>query len=63
MKYRKKKNVSEIEISNFDMYNEMRRGRLVRAVRLWCRKSQYCCEFEAGLRHATTGKLSLSTQQ
>ena len=21
------------------------------------------CEFEAGLRHATTGKLSLSTQQ
>ena len=39
-----------------------RRGRVVRAVRLWCGKSPYR-EFEARLRHAATGKLSLSTQQ
>ena len=28
---------------------------------LWCRKSPYGCEFEAELRHTTTGKRSLST--
>ena len=41
---------------------ERRPGRVVRAARLWCRKSPYR-EFEARLRHAATGKLSLSTQQ
>ena len=38
-------------------------GRVVRAARLWCRKSPYGCEFEAGLCHAMIGKLSLSAQQ
>ena len=41
---------------------ERRHGRVVRAARLWCRKSPLGCEFEAGLRHGMTGKLSLSTQ-
>ena len=44
-------------------HGERRRGRVVRAARLWCRKSPLSCEFEARLRHAATGKLSLSTQQ
>ena len=43
--------------------SERRRGRVVRAARLRCRKSPLGREFEAGLRHAATGKLSLSTQQ
>ena len=36
---------------------------LIRAAWLWCRKSPQGCEFKAGLCHAMTGKLSLSTQQ
>ena len=36
----------------------MRRGRVVRAARVAVKR-----EFKAGLRHATIGKLSLSTQQ
>ena len=39
---------------------ERRRGRVFRAARLRCRKSPSGCEFEAGLRHATTGKLSVN---
>ena len=35
-------------------------SRVVRAARLWCRKSPQGREFEAGLHHATTGKLSLN---
>ena len=42
---------------------ERRRGQVVREARLWCKNSPYGCEFEAGLRHATTGKISLLTQQ
>ena len=42
---------------------ERRSGRVVRAIRLWCIKLPDGREFEAGLRHPTTGKLSLSTQQ
>ena len=42
---------------------ERRRGRVVKAARLRRRKSPQGREFEAGLRHATTGQLSLSTQQ
>ena len=40
---------------------ERRRGRVVRAARLRCRKSPNGCEFEARLRHATNGKLSVNT--
>ena len=36
---------------------------MVIAACLWCRKSLEGHEFEAGLRHPTTGKLSLSTKQ
>ena len=36
---------------------------MVRAARLWCTKSPEGREFEAGFRHPTTGKLSLSTQR
>ena len=36
---------------------------MVRAARLWCRKRELERELEAGLRHAATGQLSLSTQQ
>ena len=42
---------------------ERRHGRVVRAAWLWCRNSPQSHEFEAGLSHATTRKLSLSTQQ
>ena len=42
---------------------ERRRSQVVRAARLWCRKSPQGREFEAELCHATTGKLSLSTRQ
>ena len=41
---------------------ERRRGRVVRATRLRCRKSPKGCEFEAGLRHANTGKLSVNPE-
>ena len=47
----------------FRELGERRRGRVVRAARLWCRKVAVSHEFEARLRHAATGKLSLSTQQ
>ena len=40
-----------------------RRGRVVRAARLWCRKSPYRVSSRLGCEHAATGKLSLSTQQ
>ena len=36
---------------------------MVRAARLWVSKSPEGREIETGLRHPTTGKLSLSTQQ
>ena len=45
-----------VEMSVFE---ERLRGRLVRAARLWCRMSPLGREFEAGLCHAATGKLSL----
>ena len=48
---------------NAECREERRRARVVTAARLRCRKSPLGREFEAGLRHATTGKLSLSTQQ
>ena len=44
-------------------FAERRRSRVVKASWLWCRKLPEGREFEAGLRHATTGRLFLSTQQ
>ena len=38
-------------------------GRVVRAAKLWCRKSPEGSEFETGLHHLTAGKLSLLIQQ
>ena len=38
-------------------------GQKVRAAGLWCIKLQKGGEFEAGLSHPVTRKLSLSTQQ
>ena len=40
---------------------ERRRSRVFRAARLWCRKSLEGREFEAGLRHPTSGKFCLCT--
>ena len=40
--------------------SERRHGQVVRAALLWCRKSPEGHEFKTGLRHPTTGKLSLS---
>ena len=47
----------------FFTLNERPRSRVVRAARLWCRKSPDGREFEGGLHHPTTGKFSLLTQQ
>ena len=41
----------------------MPHGLVVTVIRLWCRKSPKCREFEPGLGHPATGKLSLTTQQ
>ena len=38
-------------------------SRVVRATWLWCRKPHEGPEFEVGLGHPTTRKLSLSTEQ
>ena len=40
--------------------SERRHGRVVRAARLWCRKSPEGCEFEDGLRHPTMKILSVN---
>ena len=42
---------------------ERRRSRVIRESCLWSRRSLEGREFKAGLRHPTTGKLSLSNQQ
>ena len=45
-----------------EIYPERRRGRVVRAARLYSRKSPYRVS-SIRLRHSATGKLSLSPQQ
>ena len=47
----------------FHVIVERRHSRVVRAAWLWCRKSPEGGGLEAGLRHPTIRKLSLSTQQ
>ena len=49
--------------SEFSLFCQKRHGRVVRDARLWCRKSPEGHEFEPGLHHPATGKLSLSTKR
>ena len=46
----------------YDWTAERGRYRVVRVAWLWCRESPEDRGVEAGLRHSTTGRLSLSTQ-
>ena len=54
----------EMFLPLFKQLSDLKRGhgRVIRAARLRA-ESRGKREFEAGLRHATTGKFSLSTQQ
>ena len=47
----------------FTFTNERRPNRVVRETRLWCRETPEGRQIEPGLRHSSTGKVFLSTQQ